>query len=669
MDRQPLNVVEGVALVSWGLAALAGGIGGGLAGGVADTVLGLAGPPWLWILAYAVVRRLAPAMEGSGPSHGRRIRLGMVVLAAIVLRLAGRAATEAFTSAGAATARLGGGAGGIAAGAEGAALERAVDLAGLLTWPHTLPWPVALAVLLVLYQAWRRDAGLRGAATALLVAMPAVMGGPFLTDPVVAEGAAAAYWLVFGLFNGRYGAVRLGPPSALSGPGWGRRDRTRGFDPARVRIVISGFYGAGNAGDEAILASLLAGLRARGYRDITVFSIRPDWTSRQHGVASVYRGWRRQLWTKVRTLARTHVFISGGGGLLQDATPTFLFRGPVPYYLLIATLARLLGCWVLFLGQGVGPLRGRWVRFLTRLLANHADAITVRDAGSLGLLAEVGVTRPPRWLAADFVFAAPPPDPQRAAAVAAREGLDPGGRWLAVSVRSWPGSERFFPELAAFLEHVLARDADLRVVLVPMEGAMDHAAAEQLVAYMSQGTSGVGRPDGRERVASARQRVHILQADYEAADLEAFVARAWLAVGMRLHFLLFAARAGVPVLALAYDPKVGAAMDRLGMSRFVLRLDDVRVDRLLAAYQELVARHDEISRSLRQAAVELAPLAAASLELVDAAAARALARPRPVPGGSTLARSRPGDEGEWRQEGGWCCAAGLAAAGCDAETR
>lgn len=636
MRRQPVNVVEGAALVAWALATLAGmaarGVGAGLAGGI----LALGAPPWLWMIAYAVLRRL-PAGKRQGRRLSRRPGpLVLVILAALVLRLAWPVLVVAPFAVGEVPAR--------------------VDLAAFLMWPGTVPWPVAPAVALVLWQARRRDAALRTRAAALMAALPAALVAPVLTGPVPAEAVGALYWLAFGLFNGLYSErSRLHPPpslAALAGreatpsgaeAGWGQATGSETaavaaggagaparpapekapFDPASTRIVISGFYGAGNAGDEAILASLLAGLRARGYRDITVFSIRPEDTARRHGVASVYRGWRCHLWAKVRALARAHVFISGGGGLLQDTTPTFLFRGPVPYYLLIATLARLLGCWVLFLGQGVGPLRGSWARFLTRLLGNHADAITVRDAGSLDLLAEVGVTRPPRWLAADFAFAAPPPDPRRAEAVAAREGLDPAARRLVVSVRSWPGRERFFPELAAFLQQVLARDPDLRVVLVPMEGEMDRAASEELAACLAPPGAGQGGGDAAGRAGPVRDRVHVMSAGYDPADLEAFIAASWLAVGMRLHFLLFAARAGVPVLALSYDPKVAAAMDRLGMSRFVLGLDEVRSGRLLAAYEELVARYDEISRALAREAAALAPLAAASLDLVDAAAARA----------------------------------------------
>ncbi|HEY8416213.1 MAG TPA: polysaccharide pyruvyl transferase family protein, partial [Thermaerobacter sp.] len=399
----------------------------------------------------------------------------------------------------------------------------------LMAVPAPFPWPVAGAVTLLLFQACRRDGRLRPAArlwlTATVLGFIAAVG---LSEVRGSAGAAAAvaYGLGLGRFNAWYTArSRLPEPAdvrtvATVRPG-GRSTFGGGERPVRreggrraaatpgpgglgsgrlatqpVPVVISGFYGPGNTGDEAILEVLVGLLRRRGYEDITVFSTRPEFTARRHGVKSVYRGWRRHLLAKARALLRAGVFISGGGGLLQDTTPTFLFKGPVPYYLLIATWARLAGCWVLFLGQGVGPLRGRWTRWLTRQLADYADVIAVRDAESLAVLDDVGVTRPPRRLLADFVFAAPPPDPARAARLVAAEGLRPGARRVAVSVRSWAGQDRFFPELAAFLADLLVHRPDLDVVLVPMEGDLDRMAAEQLAAQVVTFLDGTGLREG-----------------------------------------------------------------------------------------------------------------------------------------------------------------------------
>jgi len=103
-----------------------------------------------------------------------------------------------------------------------------------------------------------------------------------------------------------------------------------------MKVVLSGFYGFGNMGDEAILQSIIDNLRLRWPDiEITVFSFSPEETGQKHSVQSLYRGWRRETIKKIRALREADVLISGGGGLLQDAYATGIISGPLPYYLLI----------------------------------------------------------------------------------------------------------------------------------------------------------------------------------------------------------------------------------------------------------------------------------------------------------------------------------------------
>ena len=56
------------------------------------------------------------------------------------------------------------------------------------------------------------------------------------------------------------------------------------------RIVISGYYGFGNLGDEAVLCSMLQALRSEiPHLEITVLSNDPEITFREYGVLAVNR--------------------------------------------------------------------------------------------------------------------------------------------------------------------------------------------------------------------------------------------------------------------------------------------------------------------------------------------------------------------------------------------
>ena len=84
------------------------------------------------------------------------------------------------------------------------------------------------------------------------------------------------------------------------------------------KIVISGYYGFNNAGDEALLTAILAALRAKEPKaDITVISGNPGNTIAKHQVKSLYRFAAVRL---LRAIREADLVISGGGSLLQDVT-------------------------------------------------------------------------------------------------------------------------------------------------------------------------------------------------------------------------------------------------------------------------------------------------------------------------------------------------------------
>ena len=84
------------------------------------------------------------------------------------------------------------------------------------------------------------------------------------------------------------------------------------------KILISGYYGFNNIGDESILRTLIDNLREKlpGV-DITVLSQDPAQTSAKFAVKSARRMSLRDIFRCVR---RCDLLLSGGGSLLQDAT-------------------------------------------------------------------------------------------------------------------------------------------------------------------------------------------------------------------------------------------------------------------------------------------------------------------------------------------------------------
>ena len=167
------------------------------------------------------------------------------------------------------------------------------------------------------------------------------------------------------------------------------------------RIVISGYYGFANAGDEAMLAAIIKALRStEDALELTVISGNPQVTAAQYGVTSIHRFNPLEI---ISSLRGCDLLLSGGGSLLQDVTS----KRSLLYYLSILGLGLLLGKKVMLFAQGIGPIHSGLLRKLTKVVCSHVNLITVRDQDSLYELRHIGIPPKKVQLTADAVMTLP----------------------------------------------------------------------------------------------------------------------------------------------------------------------------------------------------------------------------------------------------------------------
>lgn len=297
-----------------------------------------------------------------------------------------------------------------------------------------------------------------------------------------------------------------------------------------MNVLISGYYGFGNLGDEALLAGLVPTLQQAGHR-LEVLSGDPALTAHSHGLAGTHR-----LWGLLGALRRCEALISGGGGLLQDKTS----RRSLAYYLTVIGLARRLGKRVVVYGQSVGPLSPAGQRQVAKALAGLP--VAVRDDASRQLLAALGIEAE---LVADAALLLTPPG-----LPAPEDGpvlLIPRGGYPAIT------------DGLVTLAHTL------------------HGAGYTLAAMAFQ-----EREDGPEVARlQAALPIEVWQADSPQAAL-VLIAKARYVVSARLHGLILAALLGRGLSGIVYDPKVAAFLAELGAPAHTLPLE---VERLVAEVQ------------------------------------------------------------------------------------
>jgi polysaccharide pyruvyl transferase WcaK-like protein len=292
--------------------------------------------------------------------------------------------------------------------------------------------------------------------------------------------------------------------------------------PPRPTLVVGG-YGYRNAGDEAILAGLL---RLIGRDGVTVMSRSPVETAATHGVRSVSPA-------RVPLELRSHPgIIIGGGGLFGRD------MGLLGRFLPVAGLAAAAaGRRVALLGIGVDREMAGPTASVVGALGRRATAVVVRDLESQASLASIGVEalcRPD--------LSAAVPSAGRAAGLRHLElaGLDPGRRPV-VGLSLTAVDDDLGAEVARAIPALVAARPDLDFCLLPMSrhpfvaGHNDEVFARRLMA--------------------ASPRLKLLVPPDDPAEVlgifEAFSA----AVCMRYHSLLFAERAGIPIIPVAYAEK------------------------------------------------------------------------------------------------------------------
>ena len=347
------------------------------------------------------------------------------------------------------------------------------------------------------------------------------------------------------------------------------------------RIGIVGSYGGLNLGDEAILDGILTELRSQGPVEVTVFSRNPADTLARHRVerAVPVRDFVRA--EVLPEIERLDLVIVGGGGILFD--------GEASLYLREAMLAQDLGIPVVIYAVSAGPLKQQSTQRLVRECLNRAALVTVRERHARKLLEDIGVETEIVVTADPALLLEPEPLPPEAVQ---REGLDPGRALVGISVRE-PGPAA--PDIDEAHYHALLADAadymvdrlDANLLFVPMEpGRLDPQQAHAVIARMSYA-----------------QRANVLKGNYNPGQILSLMRHFVFAVGMRLHFLIFAALERVPFVALPYAGKVEGFLEALQVE--APPMQSVTAGRLIAYLDRSWDRRREFRTRIEPAVLAL----------------------------------------------------------------
>lgn len=296
-------------------------------------------------------------------------------------------------------------------------------------------------------------------------------------------------------------------------------------------VLISGYYGFDNLGDDLILHVLVEQLKQRHTR-IIVLSNKPEETAQRYGVEAIPRTHFLKI---MDAMAQCHLFISGGGGLLQDKT------GPnsILYYGGLMLLSELFELPTMCFAQGVGPIENKYTRWLATKALSRCTNLTVRDEKSADLVRELTdkeptITLDPVWLMEM---------PQKVVKKDAEKLT------IGLSLREWDSlTPAAMERLAKFFKHWVSQHVNQPVefLLFSFQNDQDETVLEQMSQQLYYANIGTWKKVRSEDIINTMPQCDLF-------------------FGMRYHSLVLAILSGIQSYGLIYDSKVESLLKSLNL--------------------------------------------------------------------------------------------------------
>lgn len=338
-----------------------------------------------------------------------------------------------------------------------------------------------------------------------------------------------------------------------------------------MKIVISGYYGFNNSGDDALLMSIVENIRSIDEKaEITVLSNSPKDTKRVYKTNAIHR---YNIFAILYEIATCDLLLSGGGTLIQDATST----KSLYYYLSIIKIAKFFKRKVMLYANGIGPLTSFRNIETTKNVLNDVDMITLRDENSKTELEQIGITKPEIHVTADPAFLL---DADSSAdEILENYGIPADMPLLCISVRKSKKNPANFEQIIADFCDYASEKYGYFTVFMPMQQRVDYAIAASIKGKM-------------------KNRSVVVGTNYQVSSMLSLISKMHVCVGMRLHTLIYASRCNVPVIGIVYDPKVNGFLDYIGEENYI-SAEEVTVEKLCEYIDEVNSDYDTTKSNLK----------------------------------------------------------------------
>jgi polysaccharide pyruvyl transferase CsaB len=376
-----------------------------------------------------------------------------------------------------------------------------------------------------------------------------------------------------------------------------------------IKIVISGWYGKFNAGDDAILEVFIKESMRRAQCKVTVLSEAPEHiapapgvTARHHLIVfcqslpqTILKG---ELFKHLAEIRRADLFVLGGGGLLRDNTNwRNLLR-----LLDEIWFAKLFRKKTMLYAIGVGPFKTPLGKWLIGFTVKHCDLVTVRSEHCAMLLREIGIDADKIHVVADPAFLLESEAPQDPNLHKLFKGGKKVGFYPTFALLRWWQDDAHLKRFAAALD-ALVESEGIGIVAMPM-------------SVLEDGFDDVLTARAIQSLMKHPEAMQIYDKRLTAPELKWATGQAIMNITVRLHAMIFSLGCDVPVVAINYEPKVGNVFAEFGMPECLVAIDDDLAGTLAAASRHCLRNLDAYAAQIRRRRVITTVSAANTFDLM-----------------------------------------------------
>lgn len=403
------------------------------------------------------------------------------------------------------------------------------------------------------------------------------------------------------------------------------------------RILLSCYSGEKDSGDETMLFCIREQLEKELGKNfqLTAFSNNPmlskefvsdvDYIySGRYGLKDPSQtGMKRYQWIfkMIREIWKCDILLTGGGTILYDESNKFF----VPFWFIKIFIAQLFRKPTAFYGIGVGPLNRKSSKFLMNTLGRHMAFISLRGIESQKCMQNFKVPSNKVFLTADPAVTIYCAEEKMLEKYCIKENLHPNieKETVVIVIREWferpnrglEDAQNGISKITSYQDYVkqfgefsryLIEKENVNIIFMPM-GTMppcdDRIVMKDVIKYMEN--EGMNMSD-----------VFLMKDIADPRIMTSIMASAKAVITTRFHGLVYATSQNIPAIAVAYTTKYYDYYNYLGLTDYVIAMNDFDSDTLIKKYVQILENKEEYLRILSREMPQQLKMAQKNAKLV-----------------------------------------------------